>query len=174
MDIQDQYKTSHITLTGEVSAMLDYIEHRNKHGSLYKLFWESDMPVKEDKVQLILESIMDAYFYKQEIEIIREDLLGSGKVDFKLYKNNHEDEKILIEIKCADSSYLKKGYENQLTEYMVSSGYKNAFYLIACFTDAEYEKTQRFIQENVYTDMVQLYINIAILDVRKRKTASHL
>lgn len=55
---------------------------------------------------------------------------------------------------------------------MLSSKYKNAFYLIACFTDEEYEKSYRFIREHVYTDMVQLYINIRILDLRKRKTAS--
>lgn len=174
LDIQDQYKTSHITLTGEVSAMLRYINHRMHHCSLYKLFWDGDIPAKEDKIQLILENIMDAYFYKQEIEIIREAMLGNGKVDFKLYKNHHEDEKILIEIKRAHSSYLKKGYENQLTNYIASSGYKNAFYLIVCFTDAEYTKALRFIGENVYTDTFQLYINISILDASKRKTASNI
>lgn len=139
---------------------------------MYKLFWEKDSPVKEERIQLILENIMDAYFYNQEIEITREALLGSGRVDFKLYRNSREDEKVLIEIKRASSSYLKKGYENQLTEYMRSSKYKNAFYLIACFTDDEYEKSERFIREHVYTDTIQLYINIAILDFRKRKTAS--
>lgn len=172
MDIQERYKTKHISLTAEVSSMLEYIEHRIQYGGLYKLFWTDDVPVKEERIQLILENIMDAYFYNQEIEITREALLGSGKVDFKLYKNNQEDEKVLIEIKRASSSYLKKGYEKQLTDYMLSSKYKNAFYLIACFTDDEYEKTCRFIREHVYTDTIQLYINISILDLRKKKTAS--
>ncbi len=171
-DIQERYRTNHLTLSGEVSALLDYIEDRIQNGNLYKLFWEKDSPVKEERIQLILENIMDAYFYNQEIEITREALLGSGRVDFKLYRNSREDEKVLIEIKRASSSYLKKGYENQLTEYMRSSKYKNAFYLIACFTDDEYEKSERFIREHVYTDTIQLYINIAILDFRKRKTAS--
>ncbi|KPU45770.1 hypothetical protein OXPF_10050 [Oxobacter pfennigii] len=79
---------------------------------------------------------MDAYFYNQEIDITREALLGNGKVDFKLYRNKNEGEKILIEIKRASSSYLKKGYEKQLADYMLSTNYKNAFYLIACFTDS--------------------------------------
>lgn len=174
LDIQEQYKTKHITLTGEVSSMLEYIEGRLQHGNLYKLFWMNDVPVKEERIQLILENIMDAYFYNQDIEITREALLGNGKVDFKLYRNSDEEEKILIEIKRASSSYLKKGYEKQLTDYMLSSRYKNAFYLIACFTDEEYDKSMRFIREHVYTDAIQLYINISILDLRKRKTASVL
>lgn len=174
LDIQEKFKTEHITLTGEVFSLLRYIEHRIVHGNLYKLFWEHDEPIKEDRIQLILENIMDAYFYNQDIEIIREAVLGDGKVDFKIYKNNQEDEKVLVEVKRASSSYLKKGYEKQLTSYMQTSKYKNAFYLVACFTDDDYEKTVGFICENVYTDTIQLYINISILDLRKRKAPSLL
>lgn len=172
LDIQKEYKSSHITLSGEVAGMLHYIVHRLHYGNLYKLFWEDNTPVKEDRIQLVLENIMDAYFYNQEIDITREALLGNGKVDFKLYKNNKEDEKVLIEIKRASSSYLKKGYEKQLTNYMLSTHYKNAFYLVACFTDNELKKAEQFIRNHVYTDTIQLYINISILDLRKRKTAS--
>lgn len=78
----------------------------------------------------------------------------------------------MIEVKRANSSYLKKGYENQLTKYMYASNCKNAFYLIACFTDSEYNTAYKFIRENVYTDEIQMYINIAILDLRKRKVPS--
>ncbi|MRN54733.1 hypothetical protein [Paenibacillus monticola] len=172
LDIQSEYKSNYITLSGEVSGMLNYIGHRLNFGNLYKLFWENNTPVKEERIQLILENIMDAYFYNQEIDITREALLGNGKVDFKLYRNKKEDEKVLIEIKRASSSYLKKGYEKQLTDYMLSTNYKNAFYLIACFTDSEFEKAEQFIRNHVYTDTIQLYINISILDLRKRKTAS--
>lgn len=172
LDIQREYKSSHITLSGEVVGMLDYIVHRLNFGNLYKLFWEDNTPVKEERIQLVLENIMDAYFYNQEVDITREALLGNGKVDFKLYKNNKEDEKVLIEIKRANSSYLKKGYEKQLTDYMLSTNYKNAFYLVACFTDSELKKTEQFIRNHVYTDTIQLYINISILDLRKRKPAS--
>ncbi|MCL9659067.1 hypothetical protein L2089_00075 [Paenibacillus hunanensis] len=172
LDIQKKHKSKHITLVGEIIEMLDYIIHRLNYGNLYKLFWDGNDPVKEEKIQLILENIMDAYFYNQDVDITREALLGNGKVDFKLYKNKKEDEKVLIEIKRASSSYLKKGYEKQLTDYMLSTSYKNAFYLVACFTDNEFEKVERFIKNHIYTDTVQLYINIYILDLRKRKTAS--
>lgn len=174
LDIQKQYRSKTITLTGQVSKMLQYVQERVEFGSLYKLFWENGKPVNEDRIQIILENLMDAYFYGQQIDITREALLGTGQVDFKLYRNCCEDEKILIEIKKANNPYLKQGYEKQLTKYMLSSKYKNAFYLIACFTDKEYEKAVRFIHEYIYTDTVQLYINISILDLRIRKTASLL
>ena len=40
------------------------------------------------------------------------------------------------------------------------------------FNDEEYERVLRFIREHIYTDTIQLYINISILDLRIRKTAS--
>lgn len=172
LDIQKKYKTKHITLTGEIHDLLKYLNKKIKYGNLFKLFWENDLPVKEDRIQLVLENIMDAYFYNQEIDITREALLGNGKVDFKLYKSSCPEDKVLVEIKRANSSYLRKGYEKQLTDYMLSSSYNNAFYLIACYTDEEINKSLRFIKEHIYTDEIQLYINISILDLRKRRTAS--
>lgn len=123
-------------------------------------------------MQLILENIMDAYFYKQKIDISREVITGDGKVDFKLYRSDPVDEKLLIEVKMAKTADLRKGYEKQLTEYMHSSQYDNAFYLVACYTDEEIEKVEKFRQENICTDMFQMYINISILDLRKRKPVS--
>ena len=172
LDIQKQYKTKHITLSGEISSLLDYIENRIHNGNLNQLFWVDNRPVNEERIHLILENIMDAYFHNKDIEITREALVGNGKVDFSLLKNDNEKEKILIEVKRANSSYLKKGYENQLTKYMYASNCKNAFYLIACFTDSEYNTAYKFIRENVYTDEIQMYINIAVLDLRKRKVPS--
>ena len=174
LDIQKQYKTKHITLSGEISSLLDYIENRIHNGNLNQLFWVDNRPVNEERIHLILENIMDAYFHNKDIEITREALVGNGKVDFSLLKNDNEKEKILIEVKRANSSYLKKGYENQLTKYMYASNCKNAFYLIACFTDSEYNTAYKFIRENVYTDEIQMYINIAVLDLRKRKVPSKL
>lgn len=174
LDIQEQYKTKHITMSGEISSLLDYIKNRIHNGNLNQLFWADNRPVNEERIHLILENIMDAYFHNKDIEITREALVGNGKIDFSLLKNNNEKEKILIEVKRANSSYLKKGYEKQLTKYMYAANYKNAFFLIVCFTDNEYNKTYKFIRENVYTDEIQMYINIAVLDLRKRKVPSKL
>ncbi|WP_205400968.1 hypothetical protein [Streptococcus lutetiensis] len=170
-DIGESYK-SNITLTGDVSEFINFFNKRCETSNLYKLFWEGNKPVKEEKIQIVIDNMMNAYFRLQGVEINREVNLGNGQVDFKLYRNNDYDEKVLIEIKKASSSYLKKGYEKQLTGYLKASNYKNAFYLIACFTDQEYKLADDFIHSHVYTDSYQLYINIAILDLRVRQTAS--
>lgn len=172
MDIQNKYKSHNITLTGEVSELLKFVQKTITNGSLSKLFWEKDTPIREDKIQIILENLMEAYFYNKGVDITREALLATGKVDFKLHRNNGENEKILIEIKKASNPYLKAGYENQLIDYIRTSNCTNAFYLIICFTDKEYEKAVNFIRNNIYTDSYHMYINISILDVRKKVPAS--
>ena len=172
MDIQNKYKSHNITLTGEVSELLKFVQKTITNGSLSKLFWEKDTPIREDKIQIILENLMEAYFYNKGVDITREALLATGKVDFKLHRNNRENEKILIEIKKASNPYLKAGYENQLIDYIRTSNCTNAFYLIICFTDKEYKKAINFIRNNIYTDSYHMYINISILDVRKKIPAS--
>ena len=86
LDIQKQYKTKHITLSGEISLLLDYIENRIHNGNLNQLFWVDNRSVNEERIHLILENIMDAYFHNKDIEITRESLVGNGKVDFSLLK----------------------------------------------------------------------------------------
>lgn len=49
-----------------------------------QLFWVDNRSVNEERIHLILENIMDAYFHNKDIEITREALVGNGKVDFSL------------------------------------------------------------------------------------------
>lgn len=168
IDIQKQYKSNNITLSGEISDLFCYLQQRINNGSLAEMFWEQDKQVNEKKIHIIIENIMDAYFIGKEVDISREVLLKNGQVDFKLFRSNKKNEKILIEVKKANSSYLKSGYENQLCDYIRYSGCMNAFYLIICFTDEEFKTANSFINNHIYTDTIQMYINIAILDVRKK------
>lgn len=172
MDIQNQYKSKHITLTGEVSELFSYLQQRINSGSLSEMFWENGNPVNEKKIHIIIENLMDAYFIGKGVDISREVLIKNGQVDFKLFRSDKKDEKILIEVKKASSSYLKAGYEKQLCDYIRYSGCENAFYLIICFTDREYKIARDFIGNHVYTDTFQMYINIAILDARKKVSPS--
>lgn len=172
IDIQKQYKSKHITLTAEVGDFFHYLQQRINNGSLSELFWENENSINEKKIHVIIENLMDAYFIGKGVDISREVLIKNGQVDFKLFRNDNKDEKILIEVKKANSSYLKAGYEKQLCDYIRYSECKNAFYLIICFTDKEYQIANNFINNHVYTDTYQMYINIAILDARKISSPS--
>lgn len=88
LDIQKQYSSNHITLTGEISELFSYLQQRITNGSLSELFWEDGKPVKEKKIHTILENLMDAYFIGKGIDISREVLIKNGLVDFKLYRSN--------------------------------------------------------------------------------------
>lgn len=171
-DIQRKYQSQNITLTGEVNEFFNYLQKRIDYASLNELFWELEKPVKEKRIHTILENIMHAYFLGKSVDISREVLIKNGQVDFKLFRNHQKGEKVLIEVKKASSSYLKAGYEHQLIDYIKYSDCHNAFYLIICFTDNEYKKAVNFIKRNVYTDNYQMYINIKLLDVRKKVSPS--
>ncbi|MDO4432796.1 MAG: hypothetical protein Q4B80_05705 [Aerococcaceae bacterium] len=174
LDIQGKYQTGHITLIGEIPHFINYLKHRIENASLYQLFWNQKQPVAETHIHLIVENILDAYFHHKKVDISREVVIGNGKVDFKLFRAHQPDEKILLEIKRASSSSFKKGYEKQLQEYISASDYKNGFYLIFCFTDEEVAKVEKFISEHVYTETFRLYLNIYLIDVRKRIVPSKL
>lgn len=99
IDIQKQYKSKHITLTGEISELFYYLQERINSGSLSELFWEQGKPVNEKRIHVILENIMNAYFIGKGVDISREVLIKNGMVDFKLFRSDKKDEKILIEVK---------------------------------------------------------------------------
>lgn len=169
-DVKKKFPDNHINMTGKISNFLKYLNNKISDGSLSKLLWQNDIPVKEDIIQIVIENMMDAYFYSSDIDVTREAKLGNGNVDFKV---SNGKEKVLIEVKKAySSSYLKKGLEYQLLDYVNSSNCDNAFFLVACFTDDDIKKYKKFIRENVYTDTYHMYINIDYLDVRKKIAAS--
>lgn len=99
MDIQKKHQSKHITLMGEIDELLSFIEHRIHEGNLFELFWENGVPVNEERIHVILENIMHAYFYRHPVDISRESMVGgTGKVDFKLYKADEPEEKILLRL----------------------------------------------------------------------------
>lgn len=173
-DIKKKYG-EHITLVGELRDFFNYLQKNIKHGNLDLLFWNKTIAVSENQIQIILGNLMDAYFHNLNLEICRETILGHGKVDFKVFRSNNKNEKVLIEIKKASKTLiLKNCFQEQLSEYLKTSGYKNSYYLIFCFTDKEYDMVQKFISQCVYTDSIQYYINIYILDVRNKKSPSSI
>ncbi|MBM7643604.1 hypothetical protein [Streptococcus loxodontisalivarius] len=172
MDIQNQYRTGHITLTSEILSFVDYLKMRIEKASLYQLFWDNDKPILEKQIQILIENILDAYFHQKEVDLSREVFIGNGKVDFKLFRSHETDEKVLLEIKRASSSKFRQGYEKQLQEYIKAANYRNGVYLVFCFTDEEVLRVERFISEYVSTNT--LYLNIELIDVRRRLVPSKL
>lgn len=171
MDIQQKYKSNHINLFSEISAFLDFIDDKVENGSLYKLFWSNNSPVTLQRIQLIFDNLINSYYHNHDIELLWKSIIKNRYLDFEFCKSRNKEEKVLIEIKRA-GSYLTEGFEKYLLNH--SRLYKVVFYLIICFTDEEYKQTIDFINKYVYTGTVTLYVNIQVLNMRKRDTASKI
>lgn len=162
-EIQQLFKNEE-SISDAIEAFLSFVNLCLKEANLSLMFWTEGKPMSEKQIQVVLENLLDYYFYSQDIDITREALIGSGNIDFRFYRNKNE--KILFEVKKASSSHLKSGYEKQLISYMKSEKCTYAFYLIICFNDIEYTKAKKFMENHEETDIFHKDINIFILDVR--------
>ncbi len=161
-EIIKDLKKENINFIDEIDKLLDFIDNEIKKRNLAFMFWLNNEAINEDRIQLVLENIFEIYFMREEIDITRESLIGSGRIDFKFYKNIKE--KVLIEIKKAKSSNLKKGYEKQIKAYMDSWNCKIGYYVIICFNDKEIDKVNKIIKE--FHKSEEYDITIKVLDVR--------
>lgn len=153
-----------------VNEFLKFLQEQIDKGDLANLFWINENPSSEPEIQETLQCIIDAYFYKEEIDINRESQYGNGKIDFKFYKNR--DEIVIIELKKASSSHLKQGFESQLVKYMKASHCKKAYYVVLVFNDKDMEKASELIKSREDTEEYHEYIEILILDLRINKTVT--
>ena len=153
-----------INLYQSINILLDFIQENINYGSLTNLFWNNENPKNEKEIQEVLICLFNAYFYNNDIDINRETIIGSGKIDFKFYK--YQDEKIIFEIKKANNQNLKFGYEKQLIDYMDSCNCHHAYYIILCFDDKDIKKVENFHEKlNKY---YHYNIEIIIFDLRKK------
>lgn len=170
IDIQKKYKTGHILLYGDIFEMISYIIDRIENGDLLKLLWNKNKPISEQKIQLVLDSIICAYFETQEIELFWQSINTNGAIQFEFWKRRYKDKKVLMSLRIANDKYLVEGYERILMNQ--SKNYDNAYYLFFCFTDDQYEKTLRFQWQ--YVDDAGLYLNFYTVDARKKPSASRI
>ena len=153
-----------INLYQSIALLLDFIKENINYGSLNYLFWNNENPKNEKEIQEVLICLFNAYFYNNDIDINRETIIGSGKIDFKFYR--YQDEKIIFEIKKANNKNLKFGYEKQLIDYMYSCNCHHAYYIILCFDDKDIKKVENFHEKiNKY---YHYNIEIIIFDLRKK------
>ena len=121
--------------------------------------------MSELEIQEVLICLFNAYFYKIDIDINRETVIGNGKIDFKFYR--HQDEMILFEIKKASNKNLKFGYEEQLTDYMKACRCQYAYYIILCFNNKDISVAKKLVEE-IKNNTYHYNVHTIIFDLRKR------
>jgi len=170
-DIRLRYEKqlTQLSLFDGMWKMLDFIADRILYRGLHKAFWDKDRMIKEPDAQVLLDSLFAAYLKDKGLDISREVDLGTGKIDFKFYKNYKE--KVLIEVKLGNNlSLVEKGIKNQLPHYMDAAKYEDAFYLVICHSKKDIEKIRQFFENyKPSKNIVPL-----IFDASKKTIASKL
>ena len=172
MDIQNKYPTKHITLDREILEVVNILRKKVQYGSLNKLFWNKDQRINKEEIRYLIDNILATHFYNMEVEITWVSNCTDISVYFEFNKRRDDKSKVLLKLYDVKAKYIKKGFKDVLINE--SHNYSSAFYLFLCFTDYEYNLIKKYIRNNIYTKEYVSYLNVYIMDLRKRKTASNL
>lgn len=173
-DIRAQYETQSTqpVLFNDILEMLNLISNRVTYHGLHKDFWRKDTPRSEPEIQPLLDSLFAMYFKSDErVDVSRETDTGTGKIDFKFYKNAKE--KVLIEVKLGSNSHLEKGLKKQLIHYMDAINYSSAFYVVICHSQEDIAKVKK-LHEKIKNYKCDKNIALYVLDVSDKVVASRL
>lgn len=157
------------TLYSDIEKMLDFIADRITFRGLHKPFWNKNKPLRESEAQVLLDSLFATYFKDSGyVDISREADIGTGKIDFKFYKDSME--MVLIEVKLGSRPNLEKGIKNQLVHYMKASKCNEAFYLVICHYKTDITRAERLHKVHEPGRRITPYI----FDVSSKTVASRL
>lgn len=163
--LQDQtefysdYEGTYEAAYKRVLFLKDVIE--NKDG--YKLFYIDGKPLHRETYLQIMYRLV---WFATKYDVNREVNNGRGPVDFKI--SNGSKDCTLVEFKLASNSKLRKNLENQVEIYKRASDAKRAIKVILFFTDQEYEKLLRILNDlNLHDSQ-----DIVLIDARDNKLSA--
>ncbi|AZA84424.1 hypothetical protein C1637_06165 [Chryseobacterium lactis] len=158
-----------------VSDIINYFTNYIENNSGYKLLWNDDKTAKkEEAAQLIFVALTKSLCKANNIDLNRENNLGSGPVDFKFsqgYKN-----KVLIEVKLAKNNRFWDGVRLQLPKYMQAEEIDKGYFLVICYSEKEIEKVKELqkISKQVSKEQRKEIIPIIVDATPDKKSASKL
>ena len=108
----------------------------------YKIFYLDGKPIRRENDLQIMYRLV---WYATEFDVNREVNNGRGPVDFKVSKGSRDA--TLVEFKLASNSKLKKNLANQVEIYKKASCTDRAIKVILYFTEEEYSKVNRVLND---------------------------
>lgn len=142
-----------------VMYLKDVIE--NKDG--YRIFYINGQPIKRE---LDLQIMYRLVWYATDFDVNREVNNGRGPVDYKVSKG--AEDSTLVEFKLASNSKLKKNLENQVEIYKKANSTNNAIKVILYFTENEYTKIMKILQDL----NLQEGSDLVLIDARANKISA--
>jgi len=108
----------------------------------YRIFYLGDKPIKRESDLQIMYRLV---WFASEMDVNREVNSGRGSVDFKISRGASNS--TLVEFKLASNSKLKKNLAMQVEVYKKASGTDRAIKVIMYFTEDEYAKVSRILND---------------------------
>ncbi len=121
-----------------VIFLKDVIENKGGH----RLFYANSEPIRrEEDLQLLFRLT----WFATPSDVSREVNDGRGPVDFKVSRGSMD--KSLVEFKLASNSKLRRNLEKQVDIYKAASDTPNALKVILYFTEKQYNKVIKILQD---------------------------
>lgn len=108
----------------------------------YRLFYLNGNPIKRESDLQIMYRLV---WYASELDVNREVNNGRGPVDFKISKGSSNSS--LVEFKLASNSKLKNNLVKQVEIYKKASSTNRAIKVILYFSEDEYRKVTKILDE---------------------------
>ena len=142
-----------------VLFMKDVIE--NNDG--YRIFYLNGKPIEREAD---LQVIFRLTWYGTSYDVNREVNNGRGPVDYAISRG--ASDKTLVEFKLASNKKLAQNLANQVKVYEVANKTKQSIKVIIYFTDSEYRKVLKALNElNLNNDK-----SIILIDACNNKTSA--
>jgi len=158
-DFYSGYENTFDAAYKRVMFLKDVIE--NKDG--YKLFYIDGKPLhRENDLQIMYRLV----WFATPLDVNREVNNGRGPVDFKI--SNGAKDCTLVEFKLGSNPKLRQNLENQVEIYKKASDAQRAIKVILFFTDQEYEKIRKILNDLNLNDCQ----DIILIDARNDKLSA--
>lgn len=142
----------------EALKRIHFLKHVIEDQDGYRFFYVKGTPVKrESDLQLMYRLI----WYGTPLDVNREVNNGRGPVDYKISFGKKNS--TLVEFKLASNSKLKQNLEKQVDIYKLASETNRAIKVILYFSDAEFEKVNKVMNELG----IQSCPDIVLIDARR-------
>jgi len=126
----------------EAKQRIDYFKQVIENNDGYKLFYINGQPIKtEDDLQILFRFV----WFGTPSDISREVGDGRGSVDYKISRGAQD--KTLVEFKLARNRQLRRNLLKQLEIYKKASQTDKGIYVILYFSEEEYKKVKKILNE---------------------------
>ena len=121
---------------------VQYLKHVIEDQDGYRIFYINGKPVKRESDLQVMYRLV---WYGTPLDVNREVNNGRGPADYKISYGKKNS--TLVEFKLASNSKLKQNLEKQVDIYKAAAETDRAIKVILFFSDAEYEKVTKVLND---------------------------